>query len=98
MERAESSVPSVVSPTDLVGEGGSISEGVKFVCISPTDDPPAARDAFAKKHLPGAVYWQIEATSDASVPYPHALTPRDQVHRGVHVYVLLAVAWCGGVS
>lgn len=45
-----------------------------------------AEEHFARRHLPGAVYWDVLKNSDSTSKYPIMLPPADQVRAIMHCH------------
>lgn len=71
-------VPTVVTATELEAH---LKEGTTVLLDASYYLPASNRDAraeYAREHIPGAVYFDIDTLSDAGTSLPHMLLPPDQ--------------------
>lgn len=80
----------IVTPNHLLTNPDVGASAPKFVFASPLPSQPDARAVFDAKHLPGAVYWDVNAFSDQDSPFYHMLPPPEKVLTSVRACPLNA--------
>jgi thiosulfate/3-mercaptopyruvate sulfurtransferase len=73
MATVEHAIPSLVSPAWLAERIGASNVRVVDASWYLPNDARNAADEYARAHIPGAVYFDLDASSDQHTPLPHML-------------------------